>query len=167
MKPEEWESAVGKLSLADRAALRRAAGLLPIKADAYAAALRCFGKALTEQQYAAICLECLWRSTDHPRVMPMESCISRIANRKDASASIRKRAESLLDMIWSEDGFLLGKIANLVRIIRSDSDSIRPDFYLLSEDLRKWNYESRSVQRKWLNAVYLEKVEKGEDKNVD
>lgn len=167
MKPEDWELAVGKLTLADRAALRRAAGLLPIRADAYAAALRCFGQALTEQKYAALCLECLWRSSDHPRVLPMETCIARIVNKEGASGSIRKRAESLMDLMWSEDGFLLGKITNLVRIIHSNPENIKPDFYLLSDDLRKWNYQSRSVQRKWLNAMYLDKEHNGGKENVD
>ena len=79
-----------------------------------------------------------------------------------------KRVEAALGTSWTADGFLLGKIASLVRLIRSDRANIKPDFSLLAEDLWRWNRENRVVQKKWLDALYaFPDINKEEEKNAD
>lgn len=168
MKSDDWNGAVAALSTADRAALRRAAGVWPVETGAYAAALRCLRMPPSDYEYAALCMECLWRADDQPQTMPMEECLALMSNRQGASGSLPKRVEAALGTSWTADGFLLGKIASLVRLIRSDRANIKLDFSLLAEDLWRWNRENRVVQKKWLDALYaFPDINKEEEKNAD
>ena len=72
---------------------------------------------------------------------------------ENTTASLKHRIEMLLETPWNEDGFLLGKLLNLVKILKSKTN-LKPDFQVLADDLRRWNYPEQPVQRRWLRAVY-------------
>lgn len=158
---KKWNTA--NLSTGDRSLLRRSAGQM-IGSDMRAAEVfyRAVGYCPENSEsiwYAAICLECLWREEDHPRIIPFEEILRIYYNDKDTSDSFKRRIVALLDVPWGSDGFMLGKLANLVRTLKSKDSSIMPDFDKLADDLKYWNNDSRSVQRRWLRTIFKMQTE--------
>lgn len=157
MPDHKWD--LSRLSAGERSALKRNAGMMMNAAGADA--IEGFYRALTSRvsQYeenawfAAICMQCLWREEDHPQVLPFPEMLRAIYQNPDATESSRKKCTGFLDISWSNDGFLLGKICNLVRLMRSGNASVIPDFEALAEDLTKWNHPDRYIQRKWLRTI--------------
>ena len=71
---------------------------------------------------------------------------------------MNKRVVDLLDERWADDGYVLVRLANLIRMVRQKLPGVRPDFGALIDDLRWWNSDDQRVQRKWARSVFV-KVE--------
>ena len=171
MNEQKWD--LSRLDGGDMSALRRAAGT----AGSNMAALRAFYKAcgfcdprMEAYWFPATCMDALWRNTETPEIKTMEECLRLLlVQNPDTTESMRHRIDMLLETRWSEDGFLLGKLYNLVQILKSRTN-LKPDFQRLADDLRRWNYPEQSVQRRWLRTIYNtmpnDKIEE-ENNNVD
>lgn len=148
-----------RLNKGERTALKRAAGTLALNASA----MRAFYKADTcrdarweEQRYAAMCMACLWNEQENPPELSMQECLARMCwdDNNELQEAMAKRVEALLETRWSkEDDYLIGKLLNLVRMMKAKGD-FRPDFEKLARDLWNWNGEDRRVQREWLKTIY-------------
>ena len=60
---------------------------------------------------------------------------------------------AFLDTPWSQDGFLLGKICSIVRMLRAEDVRTMPDFERLADDLTNWNLPDRQVQQRWVHTI--------------
>ena len=164
----DWTWDLARLNAGELSVLRRAAG---VDVDhASKPALRAFYKACgycdawqEKFMFPAMCMDALWRSTDEPTVKPMEECLrdfrAKLEEEKKSTESMEHRIDALLETPWEDDGFLIGKLLNLVKILKSKTN-LKPDFHRLAEDLNRWNGEKRHVQRKWLKVLYNVKSEK-------
>lgn len=160
---ELWQ--LERLTTGEQTSLKRSAGTLELNV----AALRAFYKADTcreksweEQRYAAMCMECLWAPEDETSPLPMEECLKRMCWEDNTlNEALSHRIDAMLETPWGEDGFLLGKMLNLVRMIRGRG-GMKPDFEQLAKDLRYWNGTKRLVQRRWLKTIYRNQ-ESGQD----
>ena len=148
-----------RLGTGERAALRREAGVMLKDAGggALTAFYRCLpasvGTAQESKWFAVACLECLWDAgTENGK--PLEQIIAAMLRSGDLSDSTKHRAELLIDTRWDNDGYMLGKLARLVKLARQKSDRAPVDVSALLEDLIYWNSENQSVQRKWARAVF-------------
>ena len=65
-----------------------------------------------------------------------------------------------MDLSWEEDGFLLGKLTRLIKLVKSKNYAV--DCAALLNDLLYWNGDKQTVQLKWARALYCEPEE---DKN--
>ncbi len=157
MSEAKWD--IQRLNTGERSALKRNAGLMPgnnLQAmEAFYHALQGTpkGRDQENQWFACLCMECLWKPEDHPRQQKMEELLRRLYQGNDTSESHKRRIIALLDVPWGEDGYLLGKIANFVRILRASDVSVMPDFQALSRDLSGWNHPDRYVQRRWIRTI--------------
>lgn len=159
---EEYQAFLGRLCAlgsGDRAALKRAAGIMLSDADgkAVAAFYRCLPYGTPQWQeerwFAVACLRCLW-DADMEGGEPVEQIIGQMIRDEKLSDSTLHRAEVLLDTAWDEDGYMLTKLTRLVKLIRQKSDRAPVDFAALLEDLLGWNVENQHVQRKWARAIF-------------
>ena len=171
MPDHKWD--VSRLSAGERSALKRSAGVMMNSAgmqsiEAFYRALRqSCGSYAEKPWFAALCMQCLWREEEHPQIKPFPEILRTVYQNPDATDSTRKRCTNYLDLSWSDDGFLLGKICGLVRKMRAVDASIMPDFEKLADDLANWNHTERFVQRRWLSIICAgrneqEKKEEGE-----
>ena len=157
MPEPKWD--VSRLSAGERSALKRNAGVM--MNDAGMQAIEAFYRALTmgcgtyaeKAWFAALCLQCLWREEDHPQVKPFPEMLRAVYQNPEATDSTRKRCTNYLDLAWRDDGFLLGKLCGLARMMRANNAAVRPDFDSLADDLANWNHAERFVQRRWLNII--------------
>jgi hypothetical protein len=152
-----------RLTPSDLSALKRCAGKMIGQANA--GALMSFYRAAgtaaispEECSFAALSISMLWRESDHPKVRPMEEILRDMlqANTPEENLGLMNRVRATLDTKWAKDGFLLGKIANLSRIIRTAHPDWAPDAILLTKDIRDWNLENRSVQRRWIRVIFTD-----------
>ena len=157
MSDSKWD--LTRLDSGELSALRHSAGL-PVE-GASMSALRAFYKACgycdpkrEEYWFPAMCMETLWRDSDAVRIKPMAECLRGLIG-KDANAteSMQHRVDMLLETPWEKDGFLLGKLLNQVKLIKSKTD-LKPDFQALADDLYRWRDPGRKVQRRWLSIIY-------------
>lgn len=143
----------------DRAALKRSSGIMLAEADgkAVAAFYRCLPAGTPQWQedrwFAVACLRCLW-DVDAESGEPIEKIIGRMIRDEKLSDSTQHRAEVLLDTAWDEDGYMLTKLARLVKLVRQKSDRAAVDFSAMLEDLIYWNAENQSIQRKWARSIF-------------
>ena len=157
MPDHKWD--LSRLSAGERSALKRNAGIMMNAAGADA--IEGFYRALKvpvnlhseKAWFAALCLQCLWREEDHPRVQSFPEMLRAIYQNPDATESSRKKCTNFLDVSWDDDGFLLGKITNLIRSMRAKDATVIPDFEELAEDLVHWNHPDLYIQRKWLRTI--------------
>lgn len=166
MSEQKWE--LSRLPQGDLSALRRAAGTT----GEDLAALRAFYRAcgycdpkIEVYWFPAMCMDALWRDTETPEIKTMEECLRLLLiQNPDTTESLRHRIDMLLETRQSGDGFLLGKLFNLVQILKSRTN-LKPDFQRLADDLRRWNYPEQPVQRRWLRTIYntMPKEETKED----
>ena len=84
--------------------------------------------------------------------MSVKQVLYRLGRDPDISESTAHRLESLLDLKWDIDGYMLTKLARLARLIKSKGLAV--DCADLLSDLIVWNSDSQSVQRKWAKAMY-------------
>ena len=158
LEERKWD--LEKLTSGEYAALRRAAGSVEMDVAAWRAFYKVDhqGDAGANERFTALCMSCLWRLTDDVTPLSIEECLRNLCwETVDGKYSLRegmaKRVDALLETRWSQDGYFQGKLLNLVKIIRTDG-RYKPKFEQLADDLRKWNYESRTVQRRWLCKIY-------------
>ena len=163
---EEYQAFLGRLCTlgsGDRAALKRAAGVMLSDADgkAVAAFYRCLPYGTPRRQeerwFAVACLRCLW-DADMEGGEPVEQIIGQMIRDEKLSDNTLHRAEVLLDTTWDEDGYMLTKLTRLVKLIRQKSDCTMIDFTALLEDLIYWNAEDQSVQRKWARSFFANDI---------
>ena len=154
MSDKKWD--LCKLSTGDRSILKRSAGTMlrdQVKAvEVFYRGLETYPKKSESQWFACMCMDCLWNSPSQS-VKPFEEMLRDLYNNKSTSPSMKKRIIALLDVPWSDDGYLLGKIACFARMFRSTSNSVKPDFEKLADDLSSWNHPDRYVQRKWIRVI--------------
>lgn len=173
MDEAKWD--LGRLNAGELSALRRAAGTTVGKADM--TALRAFYKACgycdprrEAYWFPAMCMDALWRDPEGCAVNPMAQCLWELQNADErTTASVQHRVDMLLETAWSDDGFLVGKLLNLVRLVKSRT-ALKPDFQALADDLMRWNSPDRRVQRDWLRTLYNvkeSKPSKEDAENVD
>ena len=173
MPESKWD--ISRLSAGERSALKRNAGTMMHAASMqsiegyYRALLARCGSYTESIWFAAMCMQCLWKEEEHPVIKPFPEILRLFYQDPEATDSTRKRCTGFMDINWSEDGFLLGKICNLVRKIHSERPDMIPDFEALADDLTQWNHESHYIQRKWLNTICRTAAEdkKEEKKNAD
>ena len=148
-----------ELGTGDRAALKRAAGIMLAEADgkAVAAFYRCLPFGIPQWQeerwFAVACLRCLW-DTEADGGAPFERIVGNMLKDEKLSDSTGHRVEVLLDTAWDEDGYMLTKLTRLIKLVRQKSDGEPVDFEVLLEDLIGWNSEKQYVQRKWARAIF-------------
>ena len=178
MNEKKWS--IEKLDSGGRSLLKRNAG---VSMGNNLQAVEAFYRAINnkvprnqyqeEQWYACLCMECLWKPEDHPRIVNMEELLRKIYQNQDSSDSIKHRIIALLDIPWGNDGYLLGKLSNYSRMLRAKDGSVMPDFDRLADDLAGWNHPDRYVQRRWIKTICgLNSTEKDDEKeeaieNVD
>lgn len=148
-----WE-ALSRCSSGDRAALRRCAGTRLCEANGQAVMIfyRCLpGEVPVWQEdrwFAAACFSCLWDGEE--KGQPMEAVLSRL---KEYSDSMEHRLGSILELRWEEDGFLLSKLARILKMAKSKGLPV--DCRKLLEDLIFWNSSNQSVKKKWARGMYI------------
>lgn len=159
---ESYHSFLNRLKVlgtGDRAALKRSAGIMLSDADgkAVAAFYRCLPFGIPQRQedrwFAVACLRCLW-DADMEGGESVEQIIGQLIRDEKLSDSTLHRVEVLLDTDWDEDGYMLTKLARLVKLIRQKSEREPVDFAAMLEDLIYWNAENQSVQRKWARSIF-------------
>ena len=157
MPDHKWD--LSRISVGERSALKRNAGVMMNAAGADA--IEGFYRALSARcvlylekpWFAAMCMQCLWREEDHPRIRSFPEMLRSIYQNPEATESTRKKCTGFIDISWGDDGFLLGKICSLVRSMRANDLSVMPDFEELADDLSHWNSADRYIQRKWLSII--------------
>lgn len=172
MPDKKWD--IERLSPGERSALRRCAGITmgssvqAIEAFYHALTTYCPSRETEKIWFASLCMECLWRPEDHPSRKPFEEIARRMYQDPKSTESLKRRCTAYLDLTWGDDGFLLGKLCNLVRMMRANNSSIMPDFDKLADDLSHWDRADRSVQRRWLRMICMHdnKNEADNDKEV-
>ena len=170
MSEIQWD--LERLDPGELSALRRSAGAGVNRASM--AALRAFYKACGycepwQEQYwfPAVCMDALWRNTDGITVLPMQECMRRLLSMDAGTTeSMQHRMDMLLDTTWSDDEYLIGKMLNLVKIVKSKTQ-LKPDFQMLARDFQNWNRPSRSVQREWLRTLYNVKTTKSDEEEAE
>ena len=173
MSELKWD--LDRLDTGSRSALKRSAGCMlgtDLRSlEAFWRAANAVPRGREDIWYACMCLECLWKPEDHPKVLPFEEILRKMYQAADTSDSIRHRITSMMDIPWGPDGFLLGKLNGFVRMIKAGDSSMMPDFQKLADDLAGWNYPEHNVQRRWIRAICgwrKEETEKEEEaQNVD
>ena len=142
----------------ERTALKRGAGTMLEQADGRA--VRVFYQCLPAdaspwqegRMFAAACIHCLWEPEVRDR-KPLEEIFFRLGQDQTISKSMGHRLETLLDLPWAEDGFLLTKLFRLIQLARSKGYAV--DCERLLKDLLSWNGEKQVVQHKWAKALYI------------
>lgn len=171
MSEKKWQTE--KLDSGGRNALKRNAGVMM---GSGLQALEAFYRAIAyapksqdqeAQWFACLCMECLWKPEDHPRVVRMEELLRQLYRNSETSDSIKRRVISLLDVPWSRDGYLLGKLSNFARMFRAKDGSVMPDFDALADDLAGWNHPDRYVQRRWIRTICGTAQDDAADNNQD
>lgn len=69
------------------------------------------------------------------------------------SKSAEHRVIVLLDTPWDSDGYMLGKLHQLITLVKAKVGEEAPDFARLHHDLLRWNWSSREVQLDWARAL--------------
>lgn len=163
---EEYHSFLLRLKMlgnGERAALKRSAGVMLAEADGKAVSVfyRCLPCGIPQWQeerwFAVACLRCLW-DAEADGGEEFEKLIGRMIAEEVLSDSTKHRIEVLLDTAWDEDGYMLTKLARLIKLIRQKSDRLPIDFAALLEDLVYWNAENQSVQRKWARSIFTNDI---------
>lgn len=157
--PEEKKSSEllrAELSTKDRAALKRCCGksmceCLEALGAYYAVKPYTVGQRYEERHFAVVALSCLWKQDERGQLLPLTECLRRVRQ----SESLDHRVLSLLDMDWDDGSdFFQGKLTRLVKLVRSRLSGASPDFAKLYNDLCRWNYPERAVQKQWARSYF-------------
>ena len=146
-----------------RASLRRSAGKLLNVADGKAVVnfYATYPPEYNEDQcFFVACIQCLWEVKDLAKARPL----AQTAYYMDAESRevVKKRIESLLELSWEKDGYFAAKLFRLIKFCQSKGFVI--DCKKLLEDLVQWDYESCSVQKRWIKEFYNSGKEKQQNK---
>lgn len=155
MSEEKRLEGIGKLTIGQRACLKREAGKRLQEGDAGALqaffSILPFGTPAYEHEiyYAVACIACIWKEEETKSQKPFAECLSQIGK----TVTLNGRFRALLDTTYQpEDGFLITKLCRLAKQLHNSDVQSCPDFELLLDDLLKWNSPSRIVQRRWMEA---------------
>lgn len=168
MNTETFMNRVMRLDNGDRAALKHSAGKMLNEAGAKA--FTAFYKAypetgLREQEenilFFAACLQCMWKPEELSAKRRLEEEFLRYQAENTDSQLYVSRMKGLLSAKWTEDGYLAGKLLRIVKIAKSKGCVV--DCASLAEDLLSWNRNDKTVQKKWLRAIYNSEI--SESKN--
>ena len=104
MAESKWD--LSRLSTGERSALKRNAGIMMNAASADA--IEGFYRALTvrcspyseKAWFAAMCMQCLWRLEDKPRVRLLPEMLRVIYQNPESTDSARKKSTGFLDISW-------------------------------------------------------------------
>lgn len=173
MNKKVWD--ISKLSSAEKSVLKRCAGQMmgnDMRAmQAYYHAVGYQSHKNEKEYYAALCMECLWRDSEELEKVPFEMILHDMYFDEHITESMKHKLVSFLDLPWGNDGFLLGKLCSLAKIMKTGNLSKMPDFLKLAEDLSFWNADGKQVQRRWLKTICMKHGNKcasrEEEKNVD
>ena len=152
-------SRLNSLGTGERAALRREAGVMLQEADSAALTTfyRCLPPVVDSRQegkwFAIACLRCLWDPGEE-NGRPFAQIVADLIRRDELSASTGHRVENLLDTPWDADGYMLTKLARLVKLVKQKSGDVTVDFPDFLDDLLRWNFDSQPVQRKWARMIF-------------
>ena len=83
----------------------------------------------------------------------MEQIFYQLGKDTQISASTEHRLVGILDLTWGEDGFLLGKLARLIKLAKSKNYAV--DCAALLIDLIYWNGLKQTVQLRWARSLYM------------
>ena len=128
MTKADWDSFFQRLDAlpkGERVALKREVGTMLYQADGRTVRIfyQCLPYGATAWQedriFAAACLHCLW-DTEAKR-QPIEQIFYQLGRDQDISESTGHRLETLLDVPWDEDGFMLTKLVRLCLLYTSPS----------------------------------------------
>lgn len=150
---------LNSLGTGERAALRRETGTMLRQADgpaitAFYSCLPVTVQAWEEDRWFAVaCLRCLWDSGEEGG-RPVEQVLADLVRSGELSDSTKHRVELLLDTEWDTDGYMLTKLARLMKLVRQKSDRAQLDFAALLDDLLGWNSDKQYVQRKWAKVIF-------------
>ena len=150
---------LNKLGTGERAALRREAGIPIQQADGAALTtfFRCLPPVVDNRQedkwFTIACLRCLW-DPGETEEKPLPQLIAELLQRSELSDSTGHRIENLLDTRWDGDGYMLTKLARLVKLVKQKSGGTIIDFSGLLDDLIRWNFDTQPVQRKWARMIF-------------
>lgn len=142
------------LSTGERAVLKRSVGKMLREADARAVAAfyRCYPVSESEERwFAAACMHCLGND-EGKTAKPLQDILSDLRKEEALSDSMQNRLTGLLDLKWDRDGYLLTKLARMVKMVKAKGYVV--DCGALLQDLLDWNNESQYVQRKWARSFY-------------
>lgn len=169
-KIAEFLDKLDNLSTGDKAALKRNAGIILNSASGQAQ--RVFYRSIPfgipqwqeERWFAIACFYCQYNKEDTIRTKDkLENMVGKLIHSAVLSESAAHRVESLLDTSWDTDGFMLQKLAQLLKLI-SSKQNITLDYGSLLTDLLHWNDDSQYTQRKWARAIYLTSPQIEEDR---
>lgn len=165
-REDTFFEALDRLHKGDRVALRRAAGK-PIETasvKAFSAFYQCLPYTVHDAEvsrwFASACLHCLW-DTDASQRRPLPEIIGTLRRTQQLSDSMHKRVLQIMDTAWSDDGYLLTKIARLARALRQMGYQI--DCRALLNDLRWWNDARQRVQRAWARTMFTDVSQETEE----
>ena len=158
---EQWNlvEEIKKLSVGERAALRREAGgkLCDASGRALAAFYRIIPPGLSSRKrecwFCVLTIACLWNVEDAREGDSMPELLRQLAKHQ-ATGGMDARIRSLLDTRWEEDGYLSAKLCRLARMLRSDNWQVMPDADSLLTDVLYWNNERRTVQLRWAQRYF-------------
>lgn len=158
---EQWNliETLKKLSVGERAALRREAGerLSDASGRALAAFYRVIPPGLSSRKqecwFCVLTLACLWNVDEAKEDGSMADLLRRLAKRQ-GTEGMDARIRSLLDTRWEEDGYLSAKLCRLARMLRSDNRQVMPDIDSLLTDVLYWNSDRRTVQLRWAQQYF-------------
>lgn len=145
------------LSSGERSALRHKAGRALDEADGMAlqALFRVMPGSVAPADYGKwftiLTIACLWNVNEVTRFVDMPEML-----RECASECMDRRIRALLDTRWDDAGYFAGKLARIAHMLRAKDQWTMPDGWLLLDDLKKWDYDSRSAQLRWARKYYLD-----------
>ncbi len=105
-----------------------------------------------EIQFACLSMSCMWDRGEAK--MPLQKLLGRLCKDPGKGKSVSKACLECLDNPWRKDGFLLKKIYSLVVMVKREIPGVMPDFERLADDLIRWNYDKRFIQRNWINQIF-------------
>lgn len=155
---------IDALSMGERVQLKRACGQMPPDADSSVMMIlyKVLPGEVKEWQHSrwlfAACVHAMWGKEDKEKRVSLTRALADYKIKSDVSESFDRKISGILDTRWEDDGFLAGKLLNLVKMMKQKGYVI--DGYELLTDLISWNSEKRIIQKKWAREINNPRVEK-------
>lgn len=137
-----------------RSCLRRSAGL--VLKDVGTSEMSLFFSAKPpddiskDKCFLCACLQCFYEQDELSKAVKLQDAVGMLSS--EERDNFIRRVLSVLDIDWDGDGYLAGKICKLVRFCRQKGIVINCGSLLC--DLVFWDNDNRSVQKKWVSAMY-------------
>lgn len=163
-KKRDFFSRIDALSTGDRVQLKRACGQMPQDADSSVMMIlyKLLPGEVNEWQHSrwlfAACVHAMWSKEDTGKRISLPRALADYRMKNDVTDSFDRKISGILDTRWEEDGFLAGKLLNLVKMMKQKGYVI--DGYDLLTDLIGWNSDKNFIQIKWAREINNPRVEK-------